>query len=97
MTNYNLTNVSNSNNLAESFVAVNELTGSYLSILILFVLFIIIYFNVTSTQFNRKIMAASLGTTFVGGLFFFAGMISFYIASISPILFLVSIIYEAFD
>jgi hypothetical protein len=97
MSNYNLTNMSSSSNLAEAFTAANGLTGNYLGILLLAIIFIVVYFNVNATLFNRKLMTASLVTTFIAPLMFWAGIITFSWMIYSPLIFFFCIIYEAFD
>ena len=94
---YDLTTLFAGNNIFEIFLALNNLTNQLLSIFILLVLFLISYMNINAVEYSRKFMISSLIISVVGTLFWFAGLISWYYASIAQIILLITIVYEAFS
>ena len=94
---YNTTTLFEANNIAGIYSALNTMTHDFMTVLFLVVIFAIAYFNINSNTANRRFMGASLITTFIGGLFFFGGYLNVYFAGLSPLLFLVTIVIEAFD
>lgn len=94
---YNLTEVFQSNNIADVFVGVNNLTNNLLAVFILIIVFVISYLNTSSVEYTRKFMSASFICTIVGSLMWFGGYITWYYVSISPLIFLIALIIDKFD
>lgn len=73
---YNLTNVTDANNLFDFTVQVNSLVNGAYAVLILLVLFFIILIGMRNYDFFLTLLVASAITLFIGAFFLFLQMIS---------------------
>lgn len=73
---YNLTNITNSDNVLSLFTATNQMTDNYFGVVILLVLWLIIFFRLKMYISESAAVSASFITALVGVFLFVMGMVS---------------------
>ena len=96
MTNYNLTNVTAANNIAQQFVAVNAMVDGLLSVMILLMLFFVSYTIMRSSYYHKKFTISSFITSIIAILMFVVGWIGVMYVTLFCVFFLICLILEAY-
>lgn len=91
---YNMTNVTESYNLYDTANAVNQLTGGYYAVFLLFVVFAISFISLKKAETEKAFIVASFITTIVGILLLFIGFIDLKVFMFPLILLVGSLIFE---
>jgi len=88
---YNITNVTQANNLWEFTREINTMTGDLFGVLFLFVIFLIVFITFSKMDVKRTFVISSFVTSFVGILFWSIKFIPFHILLVPISMLVVSI------
>ena len=94
---YNLTNVTSSTNILELTVAVNAMSGSFLAIGLLIVLyFIVLFASIGKTDNKTAFLTTNFIVTFIAVLFWGAGLIAMVVLTPLIVLLMASLMIKIF-
>jgi hypothetical protein len=96
MTLYNTTNLDAANNILQTFIALNDLTGSILVALLLFALLIIIMMSFYQFDRHTTFTAATFLISIVAILLTIAGVCTWAITTVPIVVFLLSLFFYFF-
>lgn len=93
---YNMTNVTNANNLLEIYSSLNALSSGILSPLLLFALWLTIFISLKSYDTRSVMLVDSFIVTIIGALLFIAGELKFAYLLVPVVLLMGSLFYHVF-
>jgi hypothetical protein len=94
---YNLTNVTNSNNLLGLFQASNDLSGDTFGVMIILMMWIIIFIRLKMYSAKAAMFAASFVTTLLAVMLFLIGMVSQVILMMVIVTLGITFVLQLFD
>lgn len=90
---YDLSGFVNATSLQSQYQAADDATGGWISILVLFVVFFVIYMSSKSEDDFKEFVMAFFVTSLAGVLMLVAGLISWHIVAVPLVLFFISLLW----
>jgi len=93
---YNLTNITDANNIYETVVAVNQLSNGIFGLILIASVFLILFFSLKTEDTENAFISSSFITTIISIIMVFINLSSWYMVMLPLVIFIGSIIYKLF-
>jgi hypothetical protein len=93
---YNLTNITDANNIYETVVAVNQLSNGIFGLILIASVFLILFFSLKTEDTENAFISSSFITTILSIIMVFINLSSWYMVMLPLVIFIGSIIYKLF-